>query len=232
MNKFLILASLSIIFFTGCAEKTENQPAEEVKENHVVLVLSQENVLEENDKFKEFMQKIIEYTSEPNNQVDMVLFSGIDAKNIMTFFQQHIDFQTFPQNIRVLSIDGEGGPFLQIENYDKYINDNKLPVYKLTIFGEKYSEDEALVAANNLYNDYVQDEIKQKMKGFLEEWKDADFETQKTQLHILKDDRDFSKQFFSETPELSYREFNLLIPEEQKAEVIDNFYDNTVEYLK
>ncbi|MBU0670601.1 hypothetical protein KKF29_00415, partial [Patescibacteria group bacterium] len=71
-----------------------------------------------------------------------------------------------------------------------------------------------------------------KMKGFLEEWKDADFETQKTQLHILKDDRDFSKQFFSETPELSYREFNLLIPEEQKAEVVDNFYDNTVEYLK
>ncbi|MBU0731683.1 hypothetical protein KKC88_02265 [Patescibacteria group bacterium] len=233
MKKILIFSTILMLFFSlGCTKNgVETTVEEQVQEAHVMVVTSTPSDVFNEDKYKEYIDKLVVYSQEPNNKVDNIYFTGQYAPRMMSDFQSKIDLGVFPENIKIYPIPDSLDINAQIKDFQSQVEENGINVYKLTIFGETYSEDEALATANALYNDYISEEDRQKMKEFLEERKDADFETLKTDLHVLEK-RDFAINFFAETPEVSFREYNLLISEDEKVEIIKDFFLNMIDYLQ
>lgn len=227
----MIFALAGLVFCLGCAKNQAEDAEEKAAEVHAMVVTSSPAREFNQENYREYVDKLVDYSQEPNNKVDRIYFTGQYARKIMGDFQSSIDMASFPENILLTPVPDSLDVGAQIRDFEARAEEDGLNVYKLTIFGETYSQEEALAAANDLYNEFVTDEDREKMKQYLEEWQGADFETMKTELHVLKK-RDFAKDFFSETPEVSYREFNLLIPEEEKMRVIRDFFLNTVDYLQ
>jgi len=225
---FLLCLGLFCFSFTSCT-KTE-QVITEITEYHAILILSNEKSFSNQDKFTEFLDKIILYTSDENNKVDLIYFSGVDANKMMEYFQNNIDFEEFPNNITILSLPNELAVSEQIIEYKNDLVKNNYEIYKHSLYGDRYSEEEALLVINTLYNEYANQGNLDQIKTYLEKNKNKDFEAQKTAIHDLKK-KDYSSNFFEETQTLSFREFNMLISIEEKEEVINSFFQNSIDFI-
>ena len=231
MKKIFFITTIFLAIFTlGCTNNIDNSAEESTSEYHALLVTSTPAVTYDSEKYQDYIKKIAQYSEDINNKVDLIYFSGQYAPQLMKDFQANIDPTIFSKDVLLFPITNDIDINSQILDYQKKVEENEFDIYKLTIFGEKYSEEEALASANALYNEYVTEEDKQKMADFLNKWKEEDFETLKTQLHILKN-RDFSTNLFTETPEVSFREFNLLISEDEKQKIISGFFNNIINFF-
>ncbi|MFH1536759.1 MAG: hypothetical protein ABID45_02105 [Patescibacteria group bacterium] len=226
--KYILILFLLVFFVTGC-DKSE-QAITEITEYHAILILSNEKSFSNQEKFNEFLDKIITYSSDENNKVDLIYFSGIDASKMMEYFQNNIDFEEFPKNITILSLPNELSVAEQIVEYNSDLHKNNYEIYKHSIYGDRYSEEEALLSANALYNEYANQEDLNQIQNYLENNKNKNFEEQKTAIHDLKK-KDFAINFFSESQTLSFREFNMLISEEEKTEVINSIFQNCIDFI-